>query len=142
MPAGSVATGFSMNTCLPALDRVLEMLRPIAGRLGEQHDIDAAVDRFAIGVEADELPFLGDVDQISRVRALISSSFEITLYVSEARIDPVRERVAKRPKFHRTLGLERLHDGARAAIAASDERNLERVVARGVHGRCHRAREP
>ena len=67
MPAGSVATGFSMNTCLPARTAYFEMLRAIAGRAGEQHDIDAAFDRFAIGVEADELAFFGDVDFVADV---------------------------------------------------------------------------
>ena len=48
---------------LAGVHGVLEVLRPKARRSGEQHDIDPAVDRFAIGIEPEELPLLGYVER-------------------------------------------------------------------------------
>ena len=47
---------------LAGLDRRLEVHRPEAGRRGEDDQVDAAVDRLLVGVEADELPLLRHVD--------------------------------------------------------------------------------
>ena len=51
-PGASVATGFSMNTCLPALHGGLEMNRTEAGRRGENHQVDIGGDRFFVGIES------------------------------------------------------------------------------------------
>ena len=46
------------------LDGRLEMDRAKTGRRGQDHQVGTGVDRLLIGVEADELPLLGDVDPI------------------------------------------------------------------------------
>ena len=54
----STATGFSMKMCLPAFTAASKCMRAEAGRRGEDHEVDAAVDHLLVGVEADELPLL------------------------------------------------------------------------------------
>ena len=52
---------------LAGLDGRLEMDRAEAGRRGQDHQVGTGVDRLLIGVEADELPLLGNVDLLGLV---------------------------------------------------------------------------
>ena len=54
-PTGSVAMGFSVKTCLPALIGGLEVHGAVAGRRAQHDDVDVGVDELLVGVEADEV---------------------------------------------------------------------------------------
>ena len=47
---------------LAGIDRRFEMLRTVAGRRGQHHDIDIGMDQLLEGIEADEMMFRIDLD--------------------------------------------------------------------------------
>src|SRR5665213_1980939 len=108
---------------LALLDGVLEMNRPKSRRRRDDDQVGAGVDRLLIGVEADKLMIVLDIDLVA-VLAL-----ERVVRTLEA----IFKRVGHRDQFDRPLrGAQRLPGGAASATAAADERDLDRLIAGGM----------
>ena len=124
-PGASTATGFSQKTCLPGLDRGLQMDRAEVRRRGQNHDIDAGGEHLLVGVEADEAAFGRDID-LARLTA------ELFAKAAQARLDLVGEGIADRDELGPFIGGQGLRRRAAAAAAAADQADLDRVVHRGM----------
>src|SRR5688572_2415007 len=99
------------------------MFGPETGRLGEQHDADAAGNRPPIGIQADKLTLGRYVQSItdSRTRLSIVTPFEAALHHIQALLEAVGEGVSHCPKFDRSAGADRLIGCTGPARAATDE---------------------
>ena len=95
--------------------------RPEVRRRGQQHQVHARVNHALIGVEAHEPPPLGHVDP--RLEVLVFPK------VREAGLQPLAKKVAHGHQLDRGLGRKRLAAGARAAVAAADKANADRLSA-------------
>jgi hypothetical protein len=108
------------------------------GRRGQDDDVAGAeaVHRPLVGVKADELAVLGDIDGV----------LELLLEVRQLRGDALLEDVRHRDQLHRpgSPGGERVDRRPGSAPAATDERQADRIVlgsedVRDVHPRQRRA---
>ena len=106
---------------LPRLDRRGEMHRSEAGRGGEDHEVDVARDHLLVGVESGEATLLGHVDLLR----LTPLGVEVEVRLRESVLEEVTERGDPNPR----RGVEAVCRRARAATAASDDTDLDRVVA-------------
>ncbi len=111
---------------LAGLHRGLEMDRAEARRRGEQHHVDARIDRFLISVEADELLVFRHVDPI----------FERSLQASVTSVQTISERVGHGDQLHGSFGAQGLTAGAGAASAAADQSDFDGVIAGGMRRSC------
>jgi hypothetical protein len=116
-----VATGF--HELCAGLDRGLEVQRPETGRRRQDDQVGARVERLLIGVEADE-PSLGrHVDAIFHVplcRKLLVAAFQA-----------IAENVGHGDQLDFPLRAQGLLGRARPTTSATDERDLDLVVAGG-----------
>jgi hypothetical protein len=119
---------------------VFEVERTVAGRAGDDDDI-AAIDRFPIGIEAYELALFGDVDFNGWFAFVAGGGCYIALHALDPQLDAVLERICEGPKLSRAFGSERFDGGACTAVAATYERDFQRIIAGGMDGRRHCRRE-
>jgi hypothetical protein len=89
-----------------------------ARRRREDHHVGAAVDRLAVGVEADVLVLLGHLEP---ARDVLGEG-------PVALVEPVAEGVGHRHQLHRALGRQCLSGGAGAAAAAADQRDGDGAI--------------
>ena len=112
-------------------DGIGQVLRPKVGRLGKQHDVDAAVDDLLVGVESGE-------HAVGCNLHLVLHAFE-PAQLAEAVLGDVGERVANRHEHVFGMCRQRILGGRRAAEPGADQADSERFVARRVDGagNCH-----
>ena len=125
--AGAVdADGLLGEEVLAGLDDRLDVQGPEARRRRQHHQV-AAVDHLLVGVEADEAAVVGDVELVLAVLGVPNR----VAAVPEA----ILEHVGQGVDLDVVGGARRLADvlgRARAAAAAADQADLDRVAARGV----------
>ena len=116
-------------------DGGFQMGRPEVRRRGENHDVDAAVDQFLIGIEAAEMMIFGDGDLVAGF--LLQLLGELV----QAVFDFVFERIGHRHQLDVLIGVQGIVRRPGAAAAAADEAQLQRIVARRVNrsGKCQAA---
>src|SRR5690606_34950462 len=113
---------------LALLDCLLEVNRTEAGRRGENRDV-AERERLLVGIESHETPILRHVDAVRKAPG------ELLVRAFETIFESVRHRdQLDRPTAH----AERLCSSTRTTAAASDERDLDRVVRRLAKGKSFR----
>ena len=114
---------------LAFFDGVRQMLRPKMGRLGQQHDVDVAVDHLLVGVEAGEHMARLDLHLVLALR----KSAELV----EAGLGEIGERIANGHEHIIRTGMQRILRGTGAAPTATDEANFDRFTHAGMHGPRH-----
>ena len=104
-------------------DGRLDVVGAEPGRGGEDHEVDARVDHFLEGIEADEAAVVGDVDLVAEFRQLVLGVIEV-----------VAEQVAHRVELDVRRRVDRLLGGAGPSTAAADEAHFDDVAPGGVGG--------
>jgi hypothetical protein len=100
--------------------------RPKAGRGGQQHNINAAVDDLLVRIEADEAIFRLHID--------LAGDVGIFLQRFETAFEPVGERITHRGKFDVGITAQGLRSRPGAAPTAADQADLEDIAAGCMDG--------
>ena len=113
---------------LAFFDRVRQMLRPEMGRLGEQHDVDIAVDQLLVSIEAGEHMAWLDLHLVLAFR----KSAELV----EAGLGEIGKGIANCHQHIIRAGMQRFVR-PRAAPTTTDEANFDRLTHAGMNGPRH-----
>ena len=145
-PTGSVAMGFSVNTCLPALIAASKCMRPVAGRRAQHHDIDIGGEQLLVGIESDEMMVrlhadarLDGRNQILRLhlpagrRARRDAGMRKLgiAQLCERLFQMVFEDVRHGDQLDVLVAGEQVHHGLRAASATANQSGLQPVARSG-----------
>ncbi len=104
------------------------MRRPEVRRLGQQHHVHVGLDEFVAGVQPHE----------AVVRRNVHFVAHLLLDGLQTALQTIREGIGHRHKFAVLVGTQGIHGGAGAAPAATDQADLEQIVARGVGAAANR----
>jgi hypothetical protein len=109
---------------LAGLDGRLVVHRPKAGRSGQDHHVDVAVDHVAVGVEAGKDPILGQVNPLA----------ELFLHDADRHAGPILEGVGHGNELDVLVLLQTASGHPIALTPAADQRNPYFVVTLDVGG--------
>ena len=113
-----------MKTCLPAATAASKWIGRKPGGVARITRSQSVCEQLLVGIEADELPLLGDID-LRRIVLPVDGAI--------AACDAIGERIGHRDELHlAAAGVHRLDRRAGAAAAAADQADLDRVAAESV----------
>ena len=121
-PTISVATGFSMNRCLPFSTAYSTCSGRKCGEVRKQYDVNF-IDDFLVSIEAGEAALFRDVD--------LAAEVGLTVQRVQAVLEHVREGIAHRDQLDVGVGAQSVRSRAGATTATADQADSQGFVCAG-----------